>query len=282
MHIPRYWAMESGRPPSARPPQVDVWGWSDTSEADARAVAQRRLAEVIARAEAEGGLPDRGDYYPRVPLREPVLTTLRGDDDATVALVTRNRYGAEVLNTEQVFVADVDVPEWEDHEPGSGGGLFRRKVVSVEEVTGRLEAVLTRSSDLAWRIYRTRAGLRVLAAGPDLEPGGIRANALLEELGADPLYVSLTRTYDSYRARLTPKPWRIGRAALTLSASPTVHGELLDADTSWIAGYDRAATEYAVCRLVSRRDVAVPPAVARVLDLHDQRTGVAATQLPLA
>jgi hypothetical protein len=280
MHIPRYWAQTYGNPPSGRPPRVDVWGWSDISDSDARHVAQRRLAEVIARAEAQGGLPQRDQYYPRVPLREPIITELTGDD-GPIALITRNRYGADVLNTERVFVADVDVPQWEDREPGSGGGWLRRKVVPVDAVVQRVAPVLRQESDLAWRIYRTRAGLRVIATGADLPPSSPRAQALLTALGADPLYVQLTQTYDSYRARLSPKPWRIGIPTLQLMDREFARDGLVD-DPRWLAEYDRAATGFAVCRLVETHGSALAPEDERIIALHDEVTGVATPDLPLA
>ena len=49
-------------------------------------------------------------------------------------------------------------------------------------------------------MYRTAAGLRVLVTGAAAPPSSDRARALLTELGADPLYVELCATHDSYRA----------------------------------------------------------------------------------
>lgn len=281
MHIPKYWAREHGVPPSGRPPRVDVWGWSDESVDDAVRLARERLAEVIARAEAEGGLPEhRDDYYPRVPLREPVVARV-GDDDDLLGLITRNRYGAEVLNTERIFVADVDVPEWETREPGSGGGFLRRKVTSVEEVVERVRRPLADLGDRAWLIYRTRAGLRVIVGGSDLEPGGIRATSLLAALGADPLYVQLTRTYDSYRARLSPKPWRVGVKRLPIGERVFVDDGLVD-DERWVAAYDRAVADFAVCRFVTGSGRAFDARAQQLIDLHDELTGTAMPERPLA
>ena len=50
------------------------------------------------------------DYYPRTPLREEVLHEVRGADGALIGAVTRNRMGVEVLNTDVLLVADVDLP----------------------------------------------------------------------------------------------------------------------------------------------------------------------------
>ena len=74
-----------------------------------------------------------------------------------------------------------------------------------------------RHPDLGVRVYRTAAGLRVMVTGAASPPSSDRARALLTELGSDPLYVELCATHDSYRARLTPKPFRVGARALSVS-----------------------------------------------------------------
>lgn len=281
MRIPRYWAGQHGVPANGTPPRVDVWGWSDVSVADAERVAGERLAEVLARAESQGGLPSLPDeYYPRVPLREPVIAPV-GEGDDPSALITRNRYGADVLNTERLFIADVDVPAWEEREPGSGGGFLRRRTPSVEEEVARLEPVLQREAQRGWRVYRTRAGLRVLLDGAGLAPGSEHAMHLLEQLGSDRLYVQLTRTYDSYRARLSPKPWRIGLSAMPSSARRVVDDALVD-DPGWLAGYDRAASKFAVCRFVAEGAARFGDEAQALVTLHDQLTGAHRTDLPLA
>jgi hypothetical protein len=112
MHFPQYWAKGEwrGRDRNGDPIMRDAWGWSDRSETEARARAEeraRRLAEnwpfPDEHARASYGYPDR-------PLREPVLRTIPVDPAAGEAIVTRNSYGCEVLNTERVLFIDVDLP----------------------------------------------------------------------------------------------------------------------------------------------------------------------------
>ena len=56
-------------------------------------------------------------------------------------------------------------------------------------------------------------GLRVIVADRLMEPSSEEAGQLLERMGSDPLYVRLCRNQESFRARLTPKPWRCGHHA---------------------------------------------------------------------
>ena len=116
MELPQHWVTADGFSPhlGRSGGTLTVWGWSSESEADAVRVADQRLAEALERVAREGGLPRRPRYYPRVPLREPVLEEVDAASGALLGVVTRNRMGCEVLCTDLLFIADVDVPELED------------------------------------------------------------------------------------------------------------------------------------------------------------------------
>jgi hypothetical protein len=70
-----------------------------------------------------------------------------------------------------------------------------------------------------WRIYRTRAGLRLLATQGLVEADSDVADGVFEALGADPLYRKLCKTQKCFRARLTPKPWRCGNGVISFTHS---------------------------------------------------------------
>ena len=75
MELPQHWTTVDGFSPhlGEHGGTLTVWGWSTESEADAARVARERLAEALARIAVEGRLPPGRGYYPRMPLREPVL-----------------------------------------------------------------------------------------------------------------------------------------------------------------------------------------------------------------
>ena len=348
MHLPQHWATASGHSPNLGKEggTLTVWGWSSDSAADAARVAEQRLAEALDRVAREGGLPPGHGYYPRVPLREPVLEEVVAGSGALLGIVTRNRMGCEVLCTDLLFIADVDVPELEDataRRAGaadvggaassvgsaveatiaprrrSGFGGFLRRLVSGEPAptpmaptsgcdAGAADAgdagpvvasprhgetsvaeslacepvweFARRHPELGVRIYRTAAGLRVLVTGADARPSSERARALLTELGSDPLYVELCGTHDSYRARLTPKPFRVGARASSVSW-PFAYDSACAAHEEWVSEYDGRASGHAVCRLVSVCGPEAGPDEQRLVALHDARCRVG-ERLPLA
>ena len=121
------------------------------------------------------------------------------------------------------------------------------------------------------RIYRTRAGLRVLVTGADAPPLSDRARALLTELRSDPLYVELCATHDSYRARLTPKPHRMGALALPVSW-PCVDDASERRWLRWVDEYDDLARGFSTCRLISATGPVPSADEQRLIELHDERT----------
>ena len=63
------------------------------------------------------------------------------------------------------------------------------------------------------RVYRTPAGLRLLANHAAIDPRGEEATAFFAIVDSDPLYRLMCQKQACFRARVSPKPWRIGIAA---------------------------------------------------------------------
>jgi hypothetical protein len=241
MRIPTFWARASRD-------GFEAPGWSFSSIAEAKHVAEERLTMLID-VLVGGKPPAQGRYlYGDRPVREPVIETV-GAAEHPEALITRNAYGALCLNTEDVAFVDVD-----------GGDL------------DRIRRAATRQSSWSLRVYATRAGFRVVATHARLSPIGTDAEALFDALGADPLYRTLCKTQQSFRARLTPKPWRIGQRRLPVTF-PWRDAGVERTAADWVRDYDRARADWAVCTLVEELGPpASDPTIARVLALHDRWT----------
>lgn len=206
--------------------RIAMWGWSDDSETAAAMHARSRVDAVAARGGPRTGRERWDEYYPASPVREPVLVAYDGDGvevstelepDSVRAFVTRTRYGAIVLNTDAVVIVDVDLPppaprgvvatiaRWLSAAPSAPA----EPTVDETSVLGRAHALAAHRPGVGVRTYRTRAGFRLLVTGTGLAPTDPGTAALLAELGSDPLYARLCSVQGSFRARLTPKPWRI-------------------------------------------------------------------------
>jgi hypothetical protein len=247
MYLPRFWAKEtrSALDPSGKSFALAVWGWSNQDIASARQMANRRLAELVLKVERGSQLNHYGYGGGERPLREPLIQPVPGAE----ALISRNAYGALVLNTARVFFADIDLPE-----PTSGNllsVLFGKKPTDpADSALERLREWQAPQPDWSMRIYRTKAGLRLLATHEHFDPVSDFTQQLLASLGSDPLYSSLCLRQACFRARLTPKPWRIGLKAPKWRYPFETPGHE-DRFQAWLERYDAAAPRFAVCRLLA-------------------------------
>lgn len=271
MNFPKFWARASNE-------ALTCWRWSNASLQEAQQLANQALQQLADRVRVSGWPTQRYGYSAR-PLRELVLEELAD------AVVTRNSYGCHVLNTARALFVDIDLPE-----PKPSGGLFKKlfgkpeqgNAPSPEATTlAQIESWTRTKPGWGWRIYRTRAGLRLLATHALFEPEAAETDAVFEQLGSDPLYRRLCRAQKCFRARLTPKPWRCGLRP------PNVRWPWADAKAeakfqSWEKRYVEASRGNATCALVKTLgNTQIHPAIAPLLALHDKTTGVGSS-LPLA
>ena len=206
MYFPKFWNRGKGR---ANEIQVEAWGWSDTSDEDAArrgASRAQRVAEAIERGDRA-----KGYLYGANPLREPVLEQL------DFGAVTRNGYGCEVLNTESVLFCDIDIEEGGQKSGGIFSGLFGKKQADSSSMSPAEEKAMAKvrswvDANSSWGIqaYRTKAGLRLIATHDVFDPVGDPAARFFESVSADKHFGLLCKVQKSFRARLTPKPWRCG------------------------------------------------------------------------
>jgi hypothetical protein len=274
MLIPRHWVKTTGTTddPGGKRYALSIWGWSATSRAEAAQVAERRLVE--ARSRIASGMTRADAYlYGKTPLREEIVRQLGGD----AAVVTRNRYGALVLNAARVPFIDVDV------EAPSGGGLlalFKRPPDPALAVLERVRAAASRAR-ASFRVYRTAAGFRVLATDLELDPTSPSAGKLLADFGADPCFTTLCRLQASFRARLTPKPWRCGLLSPSTSY-PREDAASRQEHEAWLASYEHAIRAKATCSFVETLGLGRTSDEARpIVEEHDRACRVGEA-LPLA
>lgn len=276
MNIPRYWAKaERGVSVGGQRYRFVAWQGSDESPEHARLLAERALAERVARKERG----ERLGQYPKggAPLREEILEELTDARGERVAVITRNAAGCLVLNTARVMFIDLDFAQaasW-----GRAGcwafvrSLFSRpRPARQSPEEGALERVRAWHAEhpgWAVRVYRTRLGLRLLVTHALFDPASPEALAAMRKLGADRRYELLCRSQTCFRARLTPKPWRIGLKRPPVRY-PWESPSQERAQRQWERAYEAKIGGYDVCRLLTTLGSAAPhPEAEQIVRLHD-------------
>ncbi|MEM8494371.1 MAG: hypothetical protein AAF916_03545 [Planctomycetota bacterium] len=250
-------------------------GWSEISEEEA---AELALQRAIKFSDAFGGRKPwkREEYYVDRPPREP----LEGEvefEGRVVAGVTRNVYGARVLNAAHAIFVDMDTTPV---KPRAYNATIERWIES-DLVVRRASRVVERHPGMGMRLYQTAAGYRGLITTEVMSPTSSESISLLKEFRTDKLYARLCLSQETYRARLTPKPWRCGLGRPYM-AYPWANDQLECKFQDWRGAYEEVIQEFATCSYVGvLGEEAVMPEIKPILELHDRETR-ATTRLTLA
>jgi hypothetical protein len=270
MNFPQFWARGSSG-------DFACWRWSSQSLADAQALANQAAQQLADRFRSGDFPPKGGGYYPDRPFREQIMQEVKNDSGEAAAVVTRNSYGCLVLNTARVMFVDIDLPE--PKPPGLFKKLFGKPdltppVNQQSAALAKIETWTRSHPEWGWRIYRTRAGLRLLATQGLVEADSDVADGVFEALGADPLYRRLCKTQKCFRARLTPKPWRCGIHRKP-QRWPWLDAKQETRFQKWEAQYLSYSANWATCELINQTGNAIiHPDVQPILKLHDEATRV--------
>jgi hypothetical protein len=168
---------------------------------------------------------------------------------------------------------------WLVHKAATGG--VERRVRAARKRIARFAAA---HPGCAVRVYRTPSGLRVMATHQLFTPNDPAVAAFFKAVHVDRVYRQMCLNQQCFRARLTPKPWRIGIAS-HMKPRPgvwPVEPSRRPERDAWIARYEERSQGYAACRFL---EALGPPAthidVETVRRIHDDESK-ALRDLPIA
>jgi len=304
---------------------VRRFGWSTTSAADAQAMADARAEAALARLLAGEKLPRREPKVPYngahgVPIREEVLArhgeevvtrnaygarclnspaVLFADVDFSPEAGVKPVLASFAVLAAAALLSALALTSW---RVGLGlllaalllaaplARLVRRTTVAAQggpeaRIRRRLARFVAAHAGWGVRLYRTPAGLRLLATHRPFAPDEAEVAAFFAAVAADPVYVRMCLNQRCFRARLTAKPWRIGIAG-HLRPRPgvwPVSAQGMALRAAWVAGYEAKAARYAACRYVETVGSGeLHERVRQVVALHDRESRALDEAAPLA
>ncbi|UTA47310.1 hypothetical protein L1F30_14200 [Simiduia sp. 21SJ11W-1] len=235
-----------------RDTQITLLAGSNISAEDAERQALQHAQDVEHRVRTG---KRREDY--QVPIKEKLVEVLNDDNVITVC-----RYGALILNSREYTILDLDDYPIDFLDIFRGLGKLSKKERIVYKFEAKIKKQLAFGQD--FRIYETAKGIRVIGK-TFVAPEQPRFTRWMRALFVDWLYIEMSKRQGCYRARLTPKPFRMKIKTLKIR-SP------LDCDTQaykeWAAMYAERAKDFSVVRLIKTlgRDFSHEP----VVRAHDQ------------
>lgn len=258
MKIYKYWTTEKQKILiDGAEQEITCYGGSNSSVEEAQLRAREKAEKVKRKIAGERNLFDKYE----AEIREEILQII---DDHSI--VTRNRYGAQVLNAENLMILDIDKPK-------ATGGLFKKKDTrppkeQIFEMVRNL-AASAKYKDYGFRTYETYQGARVIVLGGSFDPRDRETRRIMEEFNCDPLYTALCNKQGCFRARLTPKPYRMKMQAYKVQFPREVDDHEF---RRWLSEYEGASRSFSVCKLVEQ--VGARHYADRVIQIHDEITGV--------
>lgn len=239
MQIARYWTYASERPPGSPGGRgLRRRGWSAVSLADAERHALERLTAATQARDA-GAPRDRVD--PERGYNGAGETVIFEEivESHPHHVVTRNVYGARCLNTPEVLIADVDVPELPSARRGPGFSPTLAALTGVLAGTVIGNAVAGSSFSMAWpAVGGALAGGVGLALR--LRPGALRGPAGNARAALD----AFVRAHPDWSVRIyaTPAGFRYIATHRTFDPRSPEVAEFFDA-TGTDARYARMCTQ---------------------------------------
>lgn len=256
--------------------EFKFYGGSNDSYEDA--LQKAKLKSQIVKSKIDGNFNYRKDLDYEVDIKEEVIAELNENN-----IITRNRYGALVLNTTEVMFIDIDEEDFKFFYGFKFPLLklyhFFKGYTLEQKIESHInyKAKLLCFKNVYFRVYRTPKGYRVAVLGKDIQANSDYAGWVFSQFNSDYLYSELCKKQNCYRARITPKPWRIGVKKLKI-IFPLRSEEEDRVQEEWVSNYRKKSNDYASCKYLYDKG---KPVESKVIHYHD-RFCKAHSNLPLA
>lgn len=277
MRIYKYWTRKSELMPDGE--TICCRGISDKSIADAENIIKLKI-ELFRKIHKErrfsreikdqllklSGISVSDESY-ETPICEDIIKIL---DEKNI--ITRNRYGALVLNSRDHVFIDIDALPLSVFDKFKITFFKHKKTSEKERIIKMIEETAKAEYDnLSFRIYETAKGIRLLVSGDKFLPSSTETKKLFRAFHADKLYGRLCSSQDCFRARLTPKPVRIDMKPCSNFNCPNASEADRVKMNNWVSEYDFKAQNYSTCRLLLQigKEKKSP-----VMDYHDDLTKI--------
>lgn len=289
------------------------FGWSNTSQAEAQSLAEQRVQQAIQATLAGENIARRELKTPYngsdgVPIREEVIErhphcvitrNAYGAQCLNTAEVLFADIDFEILRKPAAYswaiffivifsfmvgkylfgfptAFALALATWFiSHRIGSLWWSWqqKRRPSAEEQALARVDQFLVSRPLWHVRIYRTPAGLRLLAMHQTFGADEAEVAESFAAFRTDKIYVQMCSNQHCFRARVSPKPWRIGIQA-HLKPRPGVwpiDPSRLPDRQRWVEQYERTAQGFAACRfLIEKGSGRIDPIAEEVRAIHDQ------------
>jgi len=238
MHVYKYWAKVCEKIDiDGKSKEITCFGGSNFSLNAAQDEAHKKIGVVQRKIKGEDITAE--EY--NIEIREELVDRI---DDKNA--ITRNRYGALVLNSENTIVIDVDEPKYSFLDFFRNFNIEAKKQKMLNQIIK--STAHSSYSEMGFRIYETRKGYRVIVTNLKLSSKDQMVKKLFKRFNCDPIYARLCFKQECFRARLTPKPSNMKHPAYKVIFPRNTIEQ--DQFAEWLSSYNKKSEKYSTCKLV--------------------------------
>jgi hypothetical protein len=222
-------------------------------------------AHTHAKRSAPSTWYDPANYFVDPPHEEFIDHVIDTHGNET-GYVSRNRYGALILNTDRLMILDVDrsAKPWQRWTAKFMKLLGRQAPSQESQILAAAQANVADN----YRIYRTFGGWRLMLVNRPVDGIDSFVETEFQRFAVDPFYAQLCRRQKTFRARLTPKPWRCDCSRPPNNFPFERADERLRFD-AWQAEYSQCSSGYRTCELIAGFENAIDTNLQPLVALHD-------------
>ena len=152
------------------------------------------------------------------------------------------------------------------------------------EAPERIREFISNKSGWKIRLYRSPNGFRAIVMHRLFSVDDPETEEFFSFIGTDPIYVTMCKRQKCFRARVSPKPWRIGmsrRLKRKHGLWATEQGDI-EYRKAWVEEYESMSEGYSACRIVEDMgDGKTDAEIMSRVEVHDMISG-ALSQRPIA
>lgn len=288
------------------------FGWSDVSEEDAKSHAETRLQEAVTTLETKGDVRriDHKVAYngaEGIPIREEVISThedmvISRNSYGALCLNTPDVMFVDIDFEDNVklslslsvfsslaclsIILGIYAHSWLIFVVALLISAFNASTIAnkinqlilntkggaEKKALEEIKTVAEKNPELNLRVYRTPKGLRILVMNTTYEPQSDDALGLMDALNSDIMYIHMCKNQNCFRARLSPKPWRIGLERIKPNPGVwPVKKERLEERNDWVKHYEKISANYSACHFLAHigSNITTPKA-EHIRELHDR------------
>ncbi|WP_434779633.1 hypothetical protein [Neisseria sp. Ec49-e6-T10] len=154
-----------------------------------------------------------------------------------------------------------------------GGSLLHdtKKQENIKHTLDEIDHFLKDNPKWGARVYETPAEMRLLITHRLMNPNDEEVSLFFNKMNVDEVYSLMCKNQQCFRARVSPKPWRMDMSKHISPRSGTwpIKEEYMATRQKWLDEYEHKAKDYASCRFIQAMgNHDIDDKVYKVIELH--------------